>query len=497
MKEFSHFYSKYGQALLYEESSDDYNLKAKELLELGLEKFRLKARHFEGEAQTSYNYARIKKGDTSNGVFLSPSVIISDLKATGLWVQIEGLIDKLETSKLEDATSIKQSFAPMTGEYNNGRSRHTPKSTLEEAVCCAITTLSIYKPSISFQGSDGKYTNYCIIPDLSVKDGQAFISLFKRMLNSDTSKSLFIGKVSKDKKKQGDRYIPRRPEIFYGNFPNPPRSSYLATIGIIASISEWAKEAKLTIWANEVLESLKNTTLYLVTYGDAKSFSYNHYVIDLAKEGQLRKIVDSLFRTELLEKSRWNYSSKENMIEYKKFDLFASRFLQLFNQPAFKDFLAFRAEYPNELKILFTTYFTKMEKISIEIVKSAKELGRWLNYVAYLTAKAEHKNTKSEEFKKMKAKVLVEIESSAFSAKTGDALIAQVVTRAGRLSKMDAPPEAEIYIEQTCSGELPLDNAKNLLMAFSRLRNKYEKPVQVEEVKTETNKVDTSEYNEQ
>jgi len=29
------------------------------------------------------------------------------------------------------------------------------------------------------------------------------------------------------------------------------------------------------------------------------------------------------------------------------------------------------------------------------------------------------------------------------------------------------------------------------------LRNKYEKPVQVEEVKTETNKVDTSEYNEQ
>ena len=59
-----------------------------------------------------------------------------------------------------------------------------------------------------------------------------------------------------------------------------------------------------------------------------------------------------------------------------------------------------------------------------------------------------------------------------------------MVTRAGRLSQMDAPPEADIYIEQTCSGELPLDNAKNLLMAFSRLRNKYEKPVQAEE-KTE------------
>lgn len=496
MIEFPHFYSKYGQALLYEELSDNYNQKAKELLELGLEKFRLKAGHFEGEAQTTYSYARIKKGNTPNGIFLSPSVIISDLKATGLWTQIEELIKKLEISKLEDNASIKQSFAPTTGEYNNGRSRHTPKSTLEEAVCCAITTLSIYKPSISFRASDGKYTNYCIIPDLSVEENQAFIALFKRMLNSDTSKTLFTGKVSKEEKKKGDKYTPRRPEIFYGNFPNPPRSSYLATIGIIASISEWAKEANLTTWANEVLDSLKNTTLYLVTYGDAKPFSYNHYVIDLAKEGQLRSVIDSIFHTKLFEKSRWNYSSKEDMIEYKKFDLFASRFLQLFNRPAFKDFLAFRAEYPNELKILFTTYFTKMEKINIEIVQSAKVLGRWLNYVAYLTAKAEHPNTKSEEFRKTKAKVLVEIESSAFSAKTGDALIAQVVTRGGRLSQMDAPPEADIYIEQTCSGELPLDNAKNLLMAFSRLRNKYEKPVQIEEKTEEDNKVDTSEYEE-
>lgn len=315
------------------------------------------------------------------------------------------------------------------------------------------------------------------------------------MLISNAAKSLFIGKVSKKEKKSSTKYIPRRPELFFGNFPNPPRSNYLATIGIIASISEWAKEAKLTTWANEVLESLKGATFYLVTYGDAKPFTYNHYVIDLAKEGKLREIIDSIFYTQIFEKSRWNYSSKEDQIEYRKFDLFASRFLQLFNRPAFKDFLAFRAEYPYQLEILLKTYFIKMEKINIEIVQSAKELGRWLNYVAYRTAKAEHPNTKSEEFRKTKAKVLVEIESSAFSAKSGDALIAQVVTRAGRLSQMDAPPEADIFIEQTCSGELPLDNAKNLLMAFSRLRNKYEKPTPSEKEEEEENDtIDTSEY---
>lgn len=496
MKEFQHFYSRFGQALLYEEPSNNYNDKAKELLELGLEKFRLKAGNFEGVPQTSYKYEKIKKGNPGNGIFLSPSVIISDLKATGLWTQVETLITKLTTSNLEDKASIKQSFAPMTGEYNNGKSRHTPNSTLEEAVCCAITTLSLYKPSISFQGSDGKYSNYCIIPDLPMNEMQAFISLFKRMLNSNTSKSLFIGKVSKEVKKRGVKYMPRRPEIYYGNFPNPPKSNYLATIGIIASISEWAREAKLTSWANEVLESLKGTTLYLVTYGDAKPFFYNHYVIDLAKEGKLKKIVDSLFYSKIFGKSRYNYSSKDDMVTYRSYDLFTSRFLQLFNRPAFKDFLSFRAEYPNELKILFTTYFTKMEKISIETVKSAKELGRWLNYVAYIAAVSVHPNTKSEEFKKAKAKVLVEIESSAFSAKSGDALVAQVITRAGRLSQKDAPPASDVFIEQTCTGELPLDNAKNLLMAFSRLRNKYEQPNKPDKKEEENNNIDTSEFEE-
>lgn len=491
MKDFNHFYSKYGQALLSLENADNLNAGAKHLLEVGLNHFRLKAGLYEGQENAIYSYSKIKKGDTTKGIFLAPSVTVSDMKATGLWSQIEQLIKKLDTASLEDRESIKQSFAPMVGEYNNGRSRHTPTSNLKEAVCCAITTLTPYKPSISFRSTDGKYTNYCIIPDLTVEELQRFIGIFKRMLLSDSSKNLFVGKVKKEIKSNSEKYIPRRPEVFYGNFPNPPRSSYLATIGVIASIAEWAKTANLTNWANEVLEALKGATLYLVAYGDAKPFSYNHHVIDLAKENRLREIVDSIYYSELRGKGRRNFVDKENIVEYKKFDLFASRFLQLFTRPALKDFLAFRAEYPHQLEILFTTYFTKMEKINIEIVQSAKELGRWLNYVAYLAAKSESNNTRSDEFKKTKAKVLVEMESSTFSAKSGDALVAQVITRGGRLSNMDAPPEAALFIEKTCSGELDLDNAKNLLMAFSRLRNKYEKPV--EELPGEDKSDNTSE----
>ena len=118
-----------------------------------------------------------------------------------------------------------------------------------------------------------------------------------------------------------------------------------------------------------------------------------------------------------------------------------------------------------------------MEKINLKIVQSAKILGKWLNNVAYIAAKnevSEESPTYWEEINKTKAKVLVELESSIFSAKTGDALLAQAITRAGRLTGMDAPEGATLFMEQTASGELPLDSAKNLLIAFSRLRSKSE-----------------------
>ena len=79
-----------------------------------------------------------------------------------------------------------------------------------------------------------------------------------------------------------------------------------------------------------------------------------------------------------------------------------------------------------------------------------------------------------EELRKTKAKFLVELESSAFAAKSGDALVAQVITRAGRLSGSDAPSEASLFMEQAISGELELSKAKNLLISFSRLRKEKE-----------------------
>lgn len=512
--EYLHPYSRYGLALVIEENGlqNFQEVKHEHLrneLIRGLSHFRLKpSETYDGVDKVKFNYMSYEfinsskvfqnRGKTDEGIFLCPNIMTSDKGAGQAWAGTSSIIKKL--NGLEDKNeNLTMSVFAASAKFNNGKkSQSTPKALLTEVACAAITNTTPLKPCLAyriFEKGTTKRNNTAIIPDLPLDKLIKFIALFKSM-QSDVSNDLMIGKVFPETKGKGDKastiYKPWRPKIYNGNFPNPPQSSALGSLALLASIGEWSKKANRWSEGKEVLDSLVNVPIYMVSYGNAKTFTYNHYIIDLAKESKLNTIIDAVYYTTL-----FNTESRgQNKNEYQAFDLFASRFLHLFNRPAFKDFLAFRAEYPHQLETLFNTYFTKMEKIDSTIVQSAKELGRWLNYVAYIAAKSEISNTKSEEFKKAKAKALIEIESATFSAKSGDALVAQVITRAGRISQMDAPPEATLFIEKTCSGELELDNAKNLLMAFSRLRNKFEKPQDTQEENDVETDTDTSEYEE-
>jgi hypothetical protein len=260
-------------------------------------------------------------------------------------------------------------------------------------------------------------------------------------------------------------------------------------VGILGAIGEMVKEEGVSEMAKRVLHSLKDTRMYLLQYGGAAVFTYNHHVIDLASEGELMSIVGDLYHSRLYQGER-----KEKREEYQKFDLFASRFLQLFNRMSFREFLSIRAEYPSSLDVLLKTYFLKMEGLEKqrEVVSSAMSLGRWLNKVAYYAAKMEVEPPDDwEKIRTTKSKFLVELESSAFSAKSGHALLAQTVVRAGRLSGWDVPKEAGLFMKEVAVGSLELEEAKNLLIAFSRLKyekkseNVEESPEEDEETNTE------------
>ena len=478
----THVYLKYAIALLMEEyglqTEQEITFKEiKEELEKGLNTFSVKPiGDYCGQTKVQYGFTK-EKNDAKKYIFLAPNTITSEMKASNLYNAVCETCSE-ENINLLRAHDITQSEVPISGEFNRFTDKGTfqrgkSKATVFDQCLALITSTTALKPCLQYKSGARKISmdNTCLIPDLEISDLQNFIRLFKRIRIQKLDNSLMVGKVKCDKGKTL-KYIPQRPNIFNGNFPNAPHSSALGSVALLGSIGEMTKEKDVSELAKKVLESLKDCNFYAIKYGDASVFSFNHSIIRLAERGKLRRIVDSLYYI-VLYKEGWRTTN--NAFEYQKFDLFASRFLQKFNRPTFKDFLAFRAEYPYDIELMLNTYFCDMEKIDKEIVTSAKELGKWLNNVAYRSAQQEVATSPGwDDLIKAKAKVLVELESSIFSAKSGDALVAHTITRAGRLSGLDAPAAASLFMEKAASGELPLEQAKNLLIAFSRLKSQKE-----------------------
>lgn len=128
--------------------------------------------------------------------------------------------------------------------------------------------------------------NVCIIPDLPIVEMVNFIRVFKQMRIQKLNGDLLTGDVVTQTDKQGKikDISPKRPLIYNGNFPNPPKSSALGSVSLLGAIGEFAKQAEVSDRALGVLESLKKATMYMVKYGNATTFTYNHYIVDMAKK---------------------------------------------------------------------------------------------------------------------------------------------------------------------------------------------------------------------
>lgn len=480
----THAYLKYAMALLMEEnelseeSAVTFDHIKREIVK-GLDAYCVKPMEsYEGKDEVKFGFVN-EQNKAPQFVFLSPNAVALEKKASNLYKAAKKICEMTSELSLEKKDKVTQSQIPTAGEFcsfsdsgNIGRGK--PEASNLSICLGLITSTTPLKPCLQYiSGSNGKVPpeNVCLIPDLEIPQLVDFIKLFKRLRLQKLS-DLMMGKVESE---ANNTYKPKRPKIFSGNFPNAPRSSALGSIALLGAIGEMVKEKDVSELACRVLESFKGHNFYAFKYGNAQIFSFNNYIIELAKESHLRSVVDSVYYISLYNQGP---RRKGNISEYQKLDLFVSRFLQLFNRPTFKDFLLFRAEYPNELETLLKTYFIHMEHISEDIVLSAKELGRWLNTVAYRVAKAEinkdgvegDNENQKEKLRKAKAKVLVELESSIFASKSADALIAHTIARAGRLSATDAPADASLFMEKVASGILSLEQAKNLLIAFSRLK---------------------------
>jgi hypothetical protein len=413
------------------------------------------------------------------GKYLTPSIITTDGDAESTFSKAEELINSLRRGENLGKSGVKlvRSFVPTTAKINQrgNLSQSEPKSTLFEAVCSVITTVTDKKPSayVRKQTKPKEKYNSAIIPDLPLDEMKNFVELFHAMITTELAEreNPFNTKPRVDEK--GKKSY-KRPPIFNGNYPFAPRNSAFGEVGLLAAIGRWAVRAKEENWAEKVLNSLSGKPLYVISYDKIFQVQFSHHVINLAIKDKLSTLIDKLaFDTKLYseiesKESRWKSTN------YQLFDLMTNRFLQLFDKPTFRDFLAFRAEYASEVNTLFEEYFMKENKIDREIVESAKAYGQWLNLTAYLVAKEETKDKSYQDLIKQKAKVLVGFESAVMSGKTPQDMLHRISTQAGRLLQSDAPAEATKFMDAVMCGEVEAETAQQMLIAYMRLRTEKE-----------------------
>lgn len=459
-------------------------------------------------------------GLSNQGKYLAPTIVTTDGDAKGTFDNSVHIVELLrKQTSLEKTFDLSRSYAPTTAKINNGKnSQSPPKGTLFEAACSVITTLTKTKPA-AWIGQ----RNTTVIPDLPIDEMKDFVELFERMAISQLDGNLFEAKLP-PKSKENEAEKPetvkkkskktdaapkseyRRPRIFNGNYPFAPSNAAFGAVGLLAAIGRWSQRAGEVAWAQRVLESIAGNEkrpgrpLYVISYDDISQVQFKHHVVGLSISGKLSQMIDSFVRetrlygdTDGVRPNRYDSNFKTN---YELFNLMASRFLQLFNQSAFQDFLAIRAEYSAVIEPLLGEYFMEARKINREIVESARALGQWLNRTAYLVADSEIEETAAERAKKVrrsKAKILVEFESATMSAKTPQDFLHRISTRAGRLLQQDIPAAATRFMDEAIIGEnISLTDAQHLLIAYLRLRTAFEKgDVQPTATNKQENQIET------
>ena len=421
----------------------------------------------------------------ARGFFLAPHVVTADGPAASTVKAARGLRDTLRdgTDPLK-AVDFTRSFAPLTSKINNGRaSIGNPKASLLEAAFTAVATLTDLKPADWRSASGGSLSNHALIPDLPLVDGDRaplvdFVEAFRLLRDAHQDRGGHTATLAPTEKPEKRGY--KRPPVYHGNYPGAPNDPVLGPLSLLAAVGRLAREEEIIAGysADEhvraLLDALADAPLYLVSYdGDRRVEAFGHHLIGFAQTEELGRAVDALGK---IVPSGVDPAKRYSDPTAKLFRRAAARFVQTFERGAFRDFLAFRADYPATLAPILTAYMET--HTPRDVVAAARVYGQSLNTAAFIAASEEVKadkeaGRKGRSLNEYKARVLVELESNARSAKTGAALLEQLGTVAGRLTRRDIYAEAAPFMDAVALGEedggISLDEAKSLVIAYMRL----------------------------
>lgn len=446
---------------------------AQDAIRDGLQRFRVHTSgDWESDRELKYRWISNEELETGgqkaeDGYYIAPHVVINDRNSRYLIREARSTLDELQDEGAVDpqaSVKMKRSFAPFTSKLNQGtKTLSEPKSTKLEATFSLVAALTPLKPAAQVD-----FTNQVMIPDLDLEGLIRFVRLFRSMKDKETGEVLTLNRSEDSNRK--------RPPLFDGNYPDAPGSSAFGPVGLMGAIGQWAERAGRLADARPVLDKMAGNPVYLVSYdgGLMRQEFVGHHAARLAEEHDLPSVIASLYRARFYNED----DNRPDSTNRKRFFRMAGRFLQLYTQPAFRDFLASRVQYDRIFSPILTDYFMSQQAIDADIVQSARAYGAYLNDVAYHIARQEVEENEEQDgggtgrnLYEAKTRALAQLESTAMSARRPSALFAQLNVDAGRQSNRDVPAAAERFLEATNAGEIDFDTAKDLVMAYMRLRS--------------------------
>jgi len=365
----------------------------------------------------------------ANGYFVRPHVLLGDGQLNGRY----GFIN----SPLPGKEIIQRYYPPATKLSVGKASASNVKKTRLFALACTVTTLTPLKAARRTGDSD----RGAVIPDLPLPELLSYLDLYL-----DLQPSL-AGPTQATTNDDGKPFLLQNE----GTFPDPPPGWTFGTLGVVAGIGSWARKNGFFGDAKPVLEALANRRVYVIdTSGTNRSETAGSHVATLAREGILRPALENA----------WKIQTNANKEDVQRI---LRRWLLRFNPAYFRDFLSLRATYPRSFSPLFDAYF--MPDYDPSLVSSARAAAQHINTQAYHAADGTG-DTKRQN----KQTILSSLESTLYDCDNGPELIARISVQVGRLTGADFPPDAQEFFDRTTAGELTLEEARNLLVAYMRLR---------------------------
>lgn len=316
----------------------------------------------------------------------------------------------------------------------------------------AVSTFTPLKIAIAkFNESGGTgWDRVGLFPDLSLSELIKYIDLIDSRRKS-------VGSLLKLRKSSSSWTPITHDGMYFRDYP----SWLFGSISLIASINEFIWKNEDVYKAKSVVNSLKNSRVYLVSPEEKES--------GVEKVGEhLTNITDYKFKQVVDE--MWKIEKFIGEYKMEDFKLFFRRWLKSWDWNSFRRFYSIRTLYPQHFRSLFKEYFKDMG-FDKEVIQAFQRAGDYIGKELFHEAK---RNVNSEggggyeDILEEKSSLVASLESSSRSSKSPADFVSRVTRHIERISGGRNANELSDFVDIVLTEQIDLEEAKQIL--FTKVR---------------------------